>query len=139
LRFVVIGILFAFLAGAIYVGHYGWVSAGDVTMPAWGWLMMGLGIFFTLVIGGGLMILIFYSSRAGYDEAPQIEYDEGSHAETVAPESELSTHSPTLFEALNPFTFWAKAARLAWFPWLEAIRAVTLPPSGARPDLRWLA
>jgi len=43
------------------------------------------------------------------------------------------------FEALNPFTFWAKAARLAWFPWLEAIRAVTLPPSGARPDLRWLA
>src|SRR5262249_52638651 len=53
-----------------------------LTMPAWGWLMMGLGIFFTLVIGGGLMILIFYSSRAGYDEAPQIEYDDGSHAET---------------------------------------------------------
>ena len=38
------------------------------------------------------------------------------------------------FEALNPFTFWAEAARLAWFPWLEAIRAVTLPPSGMRPD-----
>ena len=80
MRFVVIGILLAFLAGAIYVGHYGWVSAGDVTMPAWGWLMMGLGIFFTRVIGGGLMILIFYSSRAGYDEAPQIEYDDGSDA-----------------------------------------------------------
>ena len=93
MRFVVIGILFAFLAGAIYVGHYGWVSAGDVTMPAWGWLMMGLGIFFTLVIGGGLMILIFYSSRAGYDEAPQIEYDDGSDAETVAPESETPTGS----------------------------------------------
>jgi len=45
-------------------------------MPAWGWLMMGLGIFFTLAIGGGLMVLIFYSSRAGYDEAPQIEYDD---------------------------------------------------------------
>jgi hypothetical protein len=37
---------------------------------------MGLGIFFTLAIGGGLMVLIFYSSRAGYDEAPQIEYDD---------------------------------------------------------------
>jgi len=47
-------------------------------MPAWGWLMMGLGIFFTVVVGGGLMILIFYSSRAGYDEPPHIEYDEGS-------------------------------------------------------------
>ena len=93
MRFVVIGILLAFLAGAIYVGHYGWVSAGDVTMPAWGWLMMGLGIFFTLVIGGGLMILIFYGSRAGYDEAPQIEYDDGSDAETAAPESETPTGS----------------------------------------------
>jgi len=83
MRFVVVGILLALLAGAIYVAHYGWVSAGDVTMPAWGWLMMGLGIFFTVVVGGGLMILIFYSSRAGYDEAPQIEYDEGD-AETAA-------------------------------------------------------
>jgi hypothetical protein len=36
--FVVIGILLALLAGAIYVAHFGWVSAGDVTMPAWGWL-----------------------------------------------------------------------------------------------------
>jgi hypothetical protein len=60
-------------------------------MPAWGWLMMRLGIFFTLVIGGGLMILIFYRSRAGYDEAPQIEYDEGSDAEMVAPEGETPT------------------------------------------------
>ena len=81
MRFVVIGILLALLAGAIYVGHYGWASAGDVTMPAWGWLMMGLGIFFTVVVGGGLMILIFYSSRAGYDEPPHVEYDEGSDAE----------------------------------------------------------
>jgi hypothetical protein len=37
------------------VGHYGWVSAGDVTMPAWGLLMMSFGIFFTLLVGGGLM------------------------------------------------------------------------------------
>jgi hypothetical protein len=75
MRFVVIGVLLAFLAGAIFVGHHGWVSAGDVTMPPWGWLMMGLGIFFTVVVGGSLMVLIFYSCRAGYDEAPQIEYD----------------------------------------------------------------
>ena len=36
----------------------------------------GLGIFFTVVVGGGLMILLFYSSRAGYDEPPHIDYDE---------------------------------------------------------------
>ena len=45
--------LLAVLAGAIYVGHYGWVSAGDVSMPAWGWLMMGFGIFFSLLVGCG--------------------------------------------------------------------------------------
>jgi hypothetical protein len=68
----VIILLLAFLAGAVFVGHYGWVSAGDVAMPAWGWLMMGLGIFFTVLVGGGLMALVFYSSRAGFDEPPQI-------------------------------------------------------------------
>jgi len=87
-RFAVIGILLAFLAGAIFVGHYGWESAGDVTMPPWGWLMMGLGIFFTVVVGGSLMVLIFYSNRAGYDEAPQIEYDDESEDES---ESTLNT------------------------------------------------
>src|SRR5262245_66131840 len=87
MRFVVIGILLAFLAGAIYVAHYGWVPAGDVTMPAWGWLMMGLGIFFTVVVGGGLMGLIFYSSRAGYDEAPHIEYND---AESETPRGSAS-------------------------------------------------
>jgi hypothetical protein len=40
-------------------------------MPTWGWLMMGLGIFFTLLVGGGLMALVFYSSRAGFDEPPE--------------------------------------------------------------------
>ena len=65
-------VLLAILAGAVWVGHYGWESAGDVVMPAWGWLMMGLGIFFTLLVGGGLMALVFYSSRAGFDAPPEV-------------------------------------------------------------------
>ena len=65
-------VLLAILAGAVWVGHYGWELAGDVVMPAWGWLMMGLGIFFTLLVGGGLMALVFYSSRAGFDEPPEV-------------------------------------------------------------------
>ena len=69
---LVIILLLAILAGAVFVGHHGWVSAGDVTMPAWGWMMMGLGIFFTLLVGGGLMALVFYSSRAGFDEPPEV-------------------------------------------------------------------
>ncbi len=73
MRWALAAVLFGLLAGAVFVAHYGWVSAGDVTMPPWGWLMMGLGILFSLVVGCGLMILLFYSSRAGFDEAPIIE------------------------------------------------------------------
>ena len=69
---LVIILLLAILAGAVFVGHYGWVSAGDVVMPAWGWLMLALGVFFTLLVGGGLMALVFYSSREGFDEPPEL-------------------------------------------------------------------
>ena len=65
---LVVIILLALLAGAVFVGHYGWVSAGDVVMPPWGWLMLCLGVFFTILVGCGLMALVFYSSRKGYDE-----------------------------------------------------------------------
>jgi len=33
-----------------------------------GYIAMALGIFFSLIVGVGLMTLVFYSSRAGYDE-----------------------------------------------------------------------
>jgi hypothetical protein len=46
-----------------------------------GWLMMGLGIFFTLLVGCGLMVLIFYSSRAGFDGPPEVEFDENPEPE----------------------------------------------------------
>jgi hypothetical protein len=30
-------------------------------------------------------------------------------------------------ETVNPFTFWAQSVQLAWLPWLETARALTLP------------
>jgi hypothetical protein len=33
-----------------------------------GWLAMILGIVFTVIVGCGLMGLMFYSSRYGYDD-----------------------------------------------------------------------
>jgi hypothetical protein len=69
---LVLALLLTFLAGAAFVGHQGWISAGDVEMPSWGWLMMGLGIVFSLLLGWGLMALIFYSSRAGFDDVPEL-------------------------------------------------------------------
>ena len=42
---LVIIILLVLLAGAVFVGHYGWVSAGDVVMPPSGWLMCASASF----------------------------------------------------------------------------------------------
>ena len=48
----------------------------DAQMSIHGWIALGLGVFFSIVIGCGLMALMFYSSRRGYDEAPkQIGHD----------------------------------------------------------------
>jgi hypothetical protein len=34
-------------------------------------------------------------------------------------------------QATNPFAFWARAAWLAWSPWLEATRVAMRPPNAA--------
>jgi hypothetical protein len=46
---------------------YAW-NAVDVEMSIHGYIAMILGIVFSLVIGCGLMGLVFYSSRHGYDD-----------------------------------------------------------------------
>ena len=43
-------------------------KADSDPIPAWGWLMLGLGIFFTLLIACSLGALVSYSSRAGFDQ-----------------------------------------------------------------------
>jgi len=37
-------------------------------MPGWMYAAMAGGVVFSLLVGGGLMGLVFYSSRAGYDD-----------------------------------------------------------------------
>jgi hypothetical protein len=44
-------------------------ETSGAAMSIHGWIALGLGTFFSLVIGCGLMILMFISSRRGYDEA----------------------------------------------------------------------
>jgi hypothetical protein len=38
-------------------------------------------------------------------------------------------------EATNPFAFWARAAQMAWLPWLGATRALMPAASFAPPKL----
>ena len=60
-------ILFALTAGWAL---YAWMSLDNVPMTGHGYAAMALGIFFSLVLGLGLMSLMFYSHRHGYDEGP---------------------------------------------------------------------
>ena len=46
-----------------------WNASGDAAMGTHGWIALGLGTFFSLLIGCGLMALMFFSSRSGYDDA----------------------------------------------------------------------
>jgi hypothetical protein len=47
---------------------WAWRQTAGVEMSIHGYVAMVLGIFFTLLVGCGLMALMFYSSRHGYDE-----------------------------------------------------------------------
>jgi len=46
-------------------------------LPAIGWIALSLGVLVTVLVGGGLMFLLFWSSRHGYDDIEQrIDGDE---------------------------------------------------------------
>jgi hypothetical protein len=60
--------LIALLLVAFWFAGRAWVHMGATTMPAAGWVAIAGGVFFSLLVGCGLMALMFYSSRHGYDE-----------------------------------------------------------------------
>jgi hypothetical protein len=66
---VLIAALVAILAASIYFALGLWNSVDFGGIPTSGYVAMALGIVFSLIIGIGLMALLFYSSRHGYDEA----------------------------------------------------------------------
>ena len=66
-RWIVIAVLCAFLVAACVLGYLGWTST-DTSVPISGYIAMAFGVIFSLAVGVGLMALLFYSSRAGYDE-----------------------------------------------------------------------
>jgi hypothetical protein len=51
---------------AIWFAFWGW-NLTDAVLTANGRVALVLGAVFSMVIGGGLMALLFYSNRKGYD------------------------------------------------------------------------
>lgn len=60
-------VLFGFLGWAIWYAIHAWGLVPNVGISPMGWLFLVLGVFFTILVGGGLMALLFYSSRKGKD------------------------------------------------------------------------
>ena len=74
--------LFGILAAAIWYAASAWFSLSGPPMPAIGYVALTLGVVFSLVIGCGLMALLFYSSRHGYDEAHRPEDSDSPSPQT---------------------------------------------------------
>ena len=68
------------LGGAFYVAYSGSTVHGDVEMSPHGYIAMWLGIVFSMIVGVGLMALVFISSRRGYDDIGQRETKESDEA-----------------------------------------------------------
>ena len=64
---VMLFVLFAILVAAGWFASRAWTEVGGPPMPAAGYAAMTLGIVFSLVVGCGLMALLFYSSRKKLD------------------------------------------------------------------------
>ena len=64
---ILVTALFALLALSMWFAAYAWNLGGD-PIPAYGYVAMAGGVVISLVVGGGLMALVFYSSRHGYDD-----------------------------------------------------------------------
>ncbi|WP_198154788.1 hypothetical protein [Oceanibaculum pacificum] len=76
LKTILILLAFALaLAGAIYASATVWTMTGDADMGGHGIAALVLGVVFTFLLGAGLMGLVFYSSRKGYDRQATPESD----------------------------------------------------------------
>jgi hypothetical protein len=67
---IILIVLLALLAATGVVIYFGWTLGNGTDVPSSGYAAMAFGVSISLAVGFGLMALIFYSSRKGYDEPP---------------------------------------------------------------------
>jgi hypothetical protein len=65
---IAVGVGVAVVVAALAVFASLWSQVGDVEISVGGWIALGFGVLFALALGIGLMALVFFSNRRGYDE-----------------------------------------------------------------------
>jgi len=76
----IIVILVVLLGATGFVAYLGWILGSGAEVTTSGYVSMALGVVLSLAVGFGLMGLVFYSSRSGYDEPPVFITTEGGSA-----------------------------------------------------------
>ena len=69
-NWTILFVLVSLLGLTVFVAYIGWTFAGDADVPESGYVALALGVVLSLAVGFGLMTLVFYSSRKGFDEPP---------------------------------------------------------------------
>ena len=72
MRMLLVIILLGMLVAAGYFAYSAMAIGGD-PIPTEGYVALALGAGFSVVVGVGLMMLLFFSSRRGYDEPPHFK------------------------------------------------------------------
>ena len=68
MRALIIIALFGLLGLAIWFASSAFVHLGGDPIPLYGYVAIAGGVLVSLLVGGGLMALVFYSHRHGYDD-----------------------------------------------------------------------
>ncbi|MCY3830861.1 MAG: hypothetical protein OXF89_17190 [Rhodospirillaceae bacterium] len=73
---LLIGVLVGLLAAAAAVSWRAWSGLDGAVMTAHGYIALAAGVTLSLLVGGGLMALVFFSARKGYDDIDDPSQDD---------------------------------------------------------------
>lgn len=90
---IVVTVLLSLLVAAAVIAYLG-LTLGDASVPTSGYVAMAFGVIFSLVFGIGLMALLFYSSRKGYDEPAVLIQEPDVDLNNVETTSEKNNKTP---------------------------------------------
>jgi membrane protein implicated in regulation of membrane protease activity len=74
---LIVASLLAILAVAAAGAYAVWRGIEGSAISMHGTIALGLGVLVTVALGAGLMFLVFYSSRRGYDDIDAPPPDQG--------------------------------------------------------------